>query len=66
MPTDFLLSHSHTHVTPSTSQTLDEMERVMITNALQQNDGNYSVTANQLGITRQTLYNKMKAYGIEA
>ncbi|MGB0521821.1 MAG: sigma-54-dependent transcriptional regulator [Flammeovirgaceae bacterium] len=60
MPTDFLLSHPQSNVTPPSSQTLDEMERIMITNALQKNDGNYSATANQLGITRQTLYNKIK------
>jgi DNA-binding NtrC family response regulator len=40
--------------------TLEEMELAMITNALQQHDGNYSAAAAQLGISRQTLYNKMK------
>ena len=59
-PIDFLLSHSHSTINHSLSQTLDEMEQVMINNALQKNDGNYSATANQLGITRQTLYNKIK------
>lgn len=60
MPSDFLLSNSSANVNPTSTQTLDEMERVMITNALQKNEGNYSATANQLGITRQTLYNKIK------
>lgn len=60
MPSDFLLSHAHIPVDQNLSQTLDEMERMMISNALQKNDGNYSATANQLGITRQTLYNKIK------
>ena len=40
--------------------TLDEMEQQMIFRALDQNDGNYSAAADQLGISRQTLYNKLK------
>lgn len=40
--------------------TLEEMELLMITEALTQNDGNYSAAAEQLGISRQTLYNKLK------
>jgi len=41
-------------------KTLEEMEHFMIVNALQSNDGNYSAAAAQLGISRQTLYNKIK------
>lgn len=44
--------------------TLDEMEKQMIINALKQCAGNQSAAAEQLGITRQTLYNKLKKYGI--
>ncbi|MEM9144047.1 MAG: sigma-54 dependent transcriptional regulator, partial [Bacteroidota bacterium] len=40
--------------------TLEEMEALMIQNALRQNEGNHSAAAEQLGISRQTLYNKMK------
>lgn len=57
---DFLLNANTSVSIDSGSGTLDEMERVMITNALNKNDGNYSAAANQLGISRQTLYNKMK------
>ncbi|WP_010182196.1 sigma-54-dependent transcriptional regulator [Aquimarina agarilytica] len=39
---------------------LDEMELIMIEKALHEHDGNYSAAASQLGITRQTLYNKLK------
>ncbi len=60
MPTDFLLSYTYEPIDESLSHTLDEMEQVMINNALKKNNGNYSATANQLGITRQTLYNKIK------
>ncbi|WP_432279860.1 sigma-54-dependent transcriptional regulator [Pricia mediterranea] len=41
-------------------KTLEEMELLMINNALDQNDGNYTAAAEQLGISRQTLYNKLK------
>ena len=44
--------------------TLEEMEREMIGKAMQSCQGNLSAVAAQLGITRQTLYNKMKKYGL--
>lgn len=42
--------------------TLEEMEYNMIKNALDKYNGNLSLVANQLGISRQTLYNKIKRY----
>ena len=45
-------------------QTLDEMERSLIIKAIGKCSGNLSQAAAQLGVTRQTLYNKMKRYGI--
>lgn len=39
-------------------------ERERIVRALAQADGNREVTAGLLGISRTTLYNKMKEYGI--
>ena len=45
-------------------QTLDEMERDMIKKAIDVSRGNLSQAATRLGITRQTLYNKMKRYGL--
>lgn len=44
--------------------TLDEMERSMVKRAIDQCEGNLSQAAVMLGITRQTLYNKMKRYGL--
>lgn len=44
--------------------TLDEMERSMVKRAIDQCEGNLSQAAAMLGITRQTLYNKMKRYGL--
>ena len=40
------------------------MERRMIAEAIAASGGNLSVVARQLGITRQTLYNKIKRYGL--
>lgn len=45
--------------------TLEEVERKAICEALQKSGGNLSLTAQRLGISRQTLYNKMKRYSIE-
>lgn len=44
--------------------TLDDMEKELIRHAMRQHDGNMSAVAQQLGITRQTLYNKIKKYGL--
>ena len=46
------------------ASTLEEMERKMIQKALDTCNGNLSAVAAQLGITRQTLYNKMKKFGL--
>lgn len=45
-------------------QTLDEMESRMIEKTIRECEGNLSVVAARLGISRQTLYNKIKRYGI--
>ena len=42
--------------------TLEEMEYDMIKNAMDKYSGNLSLVASQLGISRQTLYNKIKRY----
>jgi len=45
-------------------ETLDDMEKKMIISALNRHGQNMTAVANQLGITRPTLYNKVKKYGI--
>ncbi|MDO1512510.1 sigma-54 dependent transcriptional regulator [Maribacter confluentis] len=62
-PTDFLLDAKPTVAMEAGPKTLEEMELLMITKALNDNDGNYSAAADQLGISRQTLYNKLKKSG---
>ena len=42
--------------------TLEQMEKKMMKAAIKRNRGNISLAAEQLGITRQTLYNKGKKY----
>lgn len=44
--------------------TIDEMEQKMIMKVVQKCGSNLSAAAEQLGITRQTLYNKMKKYNL--
>jgi DNA-binding NtrC family response regulator len=62
-PDDFFMRPVSTiHDLPS-EITLEEMEKRMISQIVKKNQGNLSAAAGQLGITRQTLYNKMKRYG---
>lgn len=44
--------------------TLEEMEKQFISEVLREKKGNLSLTALQLDISRQTLYNKMKKYDL--
>ena len=62
-PEDFFMRPvvSGKNITPE--MTLEEMERRMINLAIEKNNGNLSAAAEQLGITRQTLYNKIKKSG---
>ncbi|HLP75170.1 MAG TPA: sigma-54 dependent transcriptional regulator [Bacteroidales bacterium] len=46
------------------TETLEDMEKMMIISTLNKNGFNQNKTAEQLGITRQTLYNKIRKYGI--
>ena len=46
------------------TQTLEELERRTIAQTIAACDGNLSIVARRLGITRQTLYNKIKRYGL--
>lgn len=63
--TDGTLEFDQMPLSDDTSLALDNMERKQIINALEQAKGNRSLAAGLLGIGRTTLYNKIKAYGIE-
>ncbi|MFD2587496.1 sigma-54-dependent transcriptional regulator [Croceitalea marina] len=57
---DFILNNKSTPSLGADPKTLEEMEKQMILRALEAHDGNYSAAADQLGVSRQTLYNKLK------
>ena len=44
--------------------TLEDMERQFIAEVLKEKKGNLTLVAQQLDISRQTLYNKMRKYGL--
>lgn len=60
----FFKSSSPSTSISSSIQTLEDMEKDMIKKAIARHEGNISAIAAQLGITRQTLYNKMKKFGL--
>lgn len=62
-PSDFMFASSG-RGSSSVEMTLDEMEKKIILESLKKYSNNLSMSASKLGITRQTLYNKMKKYGI--
>lgn len=45
-------------------QTIEEMEYNLIKSTIEQCEGNLTLVAQKLGISRQTLYNKLKRYGL--
>ncbi len=57
---DLYLKHPGTSISNDSLITLEEMEKQMIRLALEKNNGNFTAAAEQLGITRQTLYNRFK------
>lgn len=61
---DFTFDSSPVGLTVSPTGTIAEMEKKMIANAMVECGGNLSEVAARLGITRQTLYNKIKRMGL--
>jgi len=59
-PEDLYLKSPFSASNSNSFITLDEMESQMIRQALEKNNGNFTAAAVQLGITRQTLYNRLK------
>ncbi len=62
--TDFLLSRSLTSGPSNNTLNLDEVERSAIAKALQMHNGNISKAADELGLTRASLYRRMEKYGL--
>jgi len=61
---DFLLKPLSAETTYSIPNTFEEMEKIMIINAIEKSKGNLTAAAEGLGIARQTFYNKLKKYNI--
>ena len=59
-PEDLYLKQASFTAGKDSFTTLDEMEKQMIQQALEKNSGNFTAAAEQLGVTRQTLYNRLK------
>lgn len=61
---DFSFNDSAKGLTDTNNTTLEEMEKRLIAESIKKNDNNLSIVASKLGITRQTLYNKLKKYDL--
>ncbi len=61
-PEDFFLKPIVSGRFDDNEATLEDMEKTMIVSAIEKNANNMSAAAEQLGITRQTLYNKVKKF----
>jgi two-component system response regulator HydG len=62
--TDFLFSRSLTSSPSANTLNLDEVEKAAIAKALQMHSGNISKAADELGLTRASLYRRMEKYGL--
>ncbi len=63
-PDDFYFRTGLMASSTETDLNLEEMEKRLILNAISKSGNNMSAAAELLGITRQTLYNKLKKYGL--
>ncbi len=59
---DFYLSRQEKINSKLTNMSLIDAEKILIENSISKNNGNMSVVASELGITRPTLYSKIKKY----
>jgi DNA-binding NtrC family response regulator len=63
-PSDFIFRTGESTSSDNYEGTLEEMEKKLIADAISKLEGNLTAVAVQLGVTRQTLYNKIKRYGL--
>ncbi len=61
---DFLFNRKGTPSTDSDSLNLDEVEKAAVVKAIQLHSGNISKAAEELGLTRASLYRRMEKYGL--
>lgn len=65
LPTEIKIDSSFPELSRKTEISLKEYEKLLIIYTLLNVEGNKSKAADILGIRRQTLYNKMKEYGLD-
>lgn len=63
-PSDFYMKEHGERAARLDNMSLDEAEQLLISSSLKRNGGNMSAVASELGITRPTLYSKIKKYGL--
>jgi transcriptional regulator with PAS, ATPase and Fis domain len=65
MPEDFfIISHSAQQFLKQRPATLDEIEKHAVQNALNNNNGNVLKASKELGLARQTMYNKIQKHNL--
>lgn len=62
--TDFLFSRKGGHSAESDTLNLDVVEKAAVVKAIQLHNGNISKAAEELGLTRASLYRRMEKYGL--
>jgi transcriptional regulator of acetoin/glycerol metabolism len=61
---DFLFSRKGSDAINSDTLNLDEVEKAAVVKAIQLHNGNISKAAEELGLTRASLYRRMEKYGL--
>ena len=64
-PGEFRRKEASTGLDVSAGMTIKEVEAELISRTLQETNGNRTRAASMLGITRQTLLNKLKEYSLD-
>ncbi|HCM74937.1 MAG TPA: sigma-54-dependent Fis family transcriptional regulator [Cytophagales bacterium] len=61
---DFLFNRKGSPSTESDTLNLDDVEKAAVVKAIQMHNGNISKAADELGLTRASLYRRMEKYGL--
>lgn len=64
LPSDFYMKEQNASTSKIENMSLEDAERLLIGKSIKKNSGNLSAVATELGITRPTLYSKIKKYGL--
>jgi DNA-binding NtrC family response regulator len=63
-PEDFIISHSMPAYSNQKPPTFAEIEKMALQTALNNNKGSVQKASTELGLARQTMYNKMQKYNL--